>query len=110
MRNLLLAAVFLVASVPAEAAVPRSILGTWYFNGDPSAPCRIDYQRNRQAPLLFTNEKGGTSGGRMIRGGVFAYGWGAAGTGLSAHFTPEGDLLWDNNSVWTRYPNAPPNP
>src|SRR2546427_5908089 len=52
---------------PPGPSVLAIVEGTWFYAGDPNAPCFIEVIRDEFQPrLLFTNEKGEQSLGRML--------------------------------------------
>jgi hypothetical protein len=76
-----------------------SIVGHWYFRGDPFAPCFIEPVRTpRGEGLLFTNENGTTALGWLSRNGrsVTIPEWNLKGT-LRGN-----SLVWPNGDFWSR--------
>ncbi len=110
LRNWLLTALFLFGSAglveaqyfppPRMAPRPASVEGTWYYQGDPTAPCSIQVVPGPTgAPrLIITNENGEQSRGRLLPGGgVVADDWGIL------HGRVMGNTLrWENGTVWSR--------
>jgi hypothetical protein len=116
LRNLTLAALLLFGSAavvqaqdygrpppydrPPPAARGASVEGTWYYQGDPTAPCSIEVVPGPTgAPrLVLTNENGEQSRGRLLPGGrVAADDWGVMPGRLT------GDTIrWANGTTWTR--------
>ncbi len=111
LRNTILTALLLLGSAAATEAQyypppPRSgpragsVEGTWYYQGDPTAPCSIQVVPGPYgAPrVILTNENGEQSRGRLLPGGgVVADDWGVL------HGRVEGNTLrWENGTVWSR--------
>jgi hypothetical protein len=109
-RNVILAALLLVGSAavteaqyygrPFPTARGGPVEGTWYYQGDPTAPCSVEVVPGPTgAPrLVLTNENGEQSRGRLLPGGrLVADDWGLL------HGRVVGNTIrWENGTVWSR--------
>ncbi len=105
-RTLALAAVLATAGVAAAQPpwppppAPVGLEGRWFMSGDPHQPCYIQVFPGPRGPqLVFTNEKGDRSRGRILLGGrrVIADDWG----GLVGDIR-DGEIVWRNGTDWVR--------
>ena len=88
--------------LPAPAAFP-SLEGQWFYAGDPRQPCYIDMETGgfRGPRLIFTNERGEQTEGRLLEDGrrVLAYNWGGGNLVGDVRRTT---IEWRNGTTWTR--------
>jgi hypothetical protein len=78
----------------------RSLVGRWYDEGSPAAPCYITSSPGSRR-LAFTNEYGQTLSGRLLWYGnaVSVY---IPGTGRITGQLQGNAIYWSNGAVWAR--------
>jgi hypothetical protein len=99
--------ILLALAIPAQAHGPGyigspapNLNGTWYLNGNPSAPCEIRQGRPDQA--LFINEHGSQAWGTVYPDRVWIPDW-SDGQSQGLRGTLEGNrIVWPTGSFWSR--------
>jgi hypothetical protein len=90
---------YLPKALPALA----SLEGQWFYAGDPRQPCYIEMDRGgfRGPRLIFTNERGEQTEGRLLEDGrrVLANNWGG---GNLVGDVRRNTIEWRNGTTWTR--------
>lgn len=90
----------------ASAGTLPNITGTWYANGDPSAPCQISQSGTS---VSLSNQQGNAASGQFVDPSTLSTDWGPMNGGRITG-TISDDLRrisWSNGTFWSR-PNVAP--